>query len=322
MSYFDVFNGDADGLCALHQLRLAQPRDATLVTGTKRDIALLAQVVASAGDAVTVLDLSMAVNHTALLALLEHGVTVQYIDHHDAGVIPTHPCLDAIIRTTAVDCTALMVDDLLQGAFRRWALVGAFGDNLASEAMRLGTELGLSDHQLSRLKRLGEALNYNAYGDSEEDLIVHPARLYQQVHRYTDPFDFLEAEPVFDTIETQCRHDLSQAQDVAPLALTETAHVVLLPDSNASRRVRGLLANRLVSDDTTRAQAVLTHDRYGGYTVSVRAPLSGPLSSKRAANFCAEFAHGGGRGLAAGINQLPRQALAKFIERFVDYYGH
>jgi hypothetical protein len=37
---------------------------------------------------------------------------------------------------------------------------------------------------------------------------------------------------------------------------------------------------------------------------------------------CAEFSHGGGRGLAAGINQLPPQALAKFIERFVDYYGH
>ena len=38
----DVFNGDADGLCALHQLRLAEPlADAQLVTGVKRDIALL-----------------------------------------------------------------------------------------------------------------------------------------------------------------------------------------------------------------------------------------------------------------------------------------
>ena len=27
MTDFDVFNGDADGLCALTQLRLAQPRD-------------------------------------------------------------------------------------------------------------------------------------------------------------------------------------------------------------------------------------------------------------------------------------------------------
>ena len=40
--YYDVFNGDADGICALHQLRLAEPRPtAELVTGVKRDIRLL-----------------------------------------------------------------------------------------------------------------------------------------------------------------------------------------------------------------------------------------------------------------------------------------
>ena len=38
MGFYDIFNGDADGLCALQQLRLAEPRTATLVTGTKRDI--------------------------------------------------------------------------------------------------------------------------------------------------------------------------------------------------------------------------------------------------------------------------------------------
>lgn len=31
MTHYDVFNGDADGLCALHQLRLADPVDAVLV---------------------------------------------------------------------------------------------------------------------------------------------------------------------------------------------------------------------------------------------------------------------------------------------------
>ena len=44
MTHSYVFNGDADGLCALQQLRLASPRGAggeTLVTGVKRDIALL-----------------------------------------------------------------------------------------------------------------------------------------------------------------------------------------------------------------------------------------------------------------------------------------
>jgi hypothetical protein len=55
MKFYDVFNGDADGLCALHQLRLAEPRDAVLVTGTKRDIELLARVDAGRGDEITVL---------------------------------------------------------------------------------------------------------------------------------------------------------------------------------------------------------------------------------------------------------------------------
>ena len=46
---YDVFNGDADGLCALHQLRLANPALAELVTGVKRDIKLLDRVKAGAG---------------------------------------------------------------------------------------------------------------------------------------------------------------------------------------------------------------------------------------------------------------------------------
>jgi len=50
MRDFDVFNGDADGICALHQLRLAEPRAADLITGVKRDIALLKRVPAGAGD--------------------------------------------------------------------------------------------------------------------------------------------------------------------------------------------------------------------------------------------------------------------------------
>lgn len=41
MRFIDVFNGDADGICSLVQLRLAEPRESELVTGIKRDINLL-----------------------------------------------------------------------------------------------------------------------------------------------------------------------------------------------------------------------------------------------------------------------------------------
>ncbi len=55
----DVFNGDADGICALIQLRLAKPVEAKLITGVKRDIQLLEQVMVQAHDSVTVLDISL-----------------------------------------------------------------------------------------------------------------------------------------------------------------------------------------------------------------------------------------------------------------------
>ncbi len=76
MADYDIFNGDADGICALLQLRLAEPRDAKLVTGVKRDIDLLKQVTAKAGDRVTVLDISMDKNHDALVSTLDTGADV------------------------------------------------------------------------------------------------------------------------------------------------------------------------------------------------------------------------------------------------------
>jgi len=63
---YDVFNGDADGIISLVQLRLSEPRDAKLITGRKRDIQLLERVSAQVGDRVTVLDRAL----TALGLLL------------------------------------------------------------------------------------------------------------------------------------------------------------------------------------------------------------------------------------------------------------
>ena len=59
MIYIDCFNGDADGICALTQIRLQNPVESELITGVKRDINLVSRVSASSGDIVTVLDLSL-----------------------------------------------------------------------------------------------------------------------------------------------------------------------------------------------------------------------------------------------------------------------
>jgi len=84
MADFDVFNGDADGICALTQLRLAEPRTTTLVTGVKRDINLLKKVAADNCDRVTVLDVSMDKNHDDLFRLLKAGAEIFYVDHYFA----------------------------------------------------------------------------------------------------------------------------------------------------------------------------------------------------------------------------------------------
>ena len=67
MTFYDIFNGDADGICALTQLRFVEPcAGAVLVSGVKRDVRLLERVTAVAGDVLTVLDVSMDANATAL----------------------------------------------------------------------------------------------------------------------------------------------------------------------------------------------------------------------------------------------------------------
>ena len=153
----DVCNGDADGLCAALQWRLHDPGPATLVTGPKRDIALLERVQAGAGDEVNVFDLSMQRNRAALVRLLDAGVQVRYFDHHAVDDIPAHALLDAQIDCAGDVCTSLLVDRRLGGAWRPWALVGAYGDNLTGVADRLaaGSEIGIDDRR--ELPKPGEA---------------------------------------------------------------------------------------------------------------------------------------------------------------------
>ena len=195
MASFDVFNGDADGLCALHQLRLAEPRDSVLVTGVKREIALLKKVQASAGDHITVLDISLDKNREALQNLLAAGAQVTYVDHHFAAEIPDHPALHAVIDRSPGVCTSSLVDKMLDGRFRIWAVVGGVWGQFAGLRRTPGSVLNLSSDDLDKLAELGSCLNYNAYGDTVDDLFFHPAELYRCLHAYPDPFDFMRQRP-------------------------------------------------------------------------------------------------------------------------------
>src|SRR6185295_2164578 len=136
MQFYDIFNGDADGICALQQLRLADPRESILVTGVKRDINLLSRVEARAGDELTVLDIALGANAPDLARLLAVGARCRWFDHHAPGTIPRHPNLRTVIDTSPEVCTSLLVDRVLEGRYRLWAVVAAFGDNLPGPATR------------------------------------------------------------------------------------------------------------------------------------------------------------------------------------------
>lgn len=313
MRNIDVFNGDADGLCSLRQLRLAEPANSLLVTGPKRDIALLERVEAAPGDFITVLDVSLERNRAALSRLLECGARVRYFDHHFAGKVPTHPNLEAVLDAARGLCTSILVDRYLKGRFRAWALVGAFGDGLDDAALRLGASLALGASELEKLRELGRSLNYNAYGESEADLLIRPADLYALLAKYEDPLQFLVRERVFARLQATRHADLKAAVEESPCWSGERADAYVLPDRASSRRVIGAFANHLVRIDPGRAHAVLAPKTKGGYIASVRAPAG---ARQDADAFCRQFPTGGGRREAAGIDNLPESRMQQFMERF------
>lgn len=309
MAHYDCFNGDADGLCALHQLRLAQPCAATRVTGVKRAIALVQRVPAEAGDTVTVLDVSLAANREAVAALLARGVRVEYFDHHHPGEPLVHPGLTLHLDTGAAVCTSVLVDRHLAGAHRPWAVVGAYGDNLAATAAALAPELDAAGHAV--LRELGEAINYNAYGETEADLLVPPAQLYEALRTHADPFSFA-ADPLARRLADHQRQDLALAHAVPVERLHAGAALCFLPAAPWARRVQGVWANALARGAPQRAHAVVCDRGDGSVIVSVRAPLARPAGTDA---LCRAFG-GGGRAGAGGVDRLPCEQVEAFLRAF------
>lgn len=319
MTSYDVFNGDADGICALTQLRNAQPKDSVLVTGVKRDIQLLDKLNPGAGDELTVLDVSLDKNRAGLEKALAAGASVFYVDHHFAGDIPESDQLTTIINTASDVCTSLLVNKHLDGAFAEWAVTGTFGDNLKNSARAIAKPLDLSEEQLNRLENLGIYINYNGYGSNLEDLHFTPEALYRKVSVYASPFQFMEdSREAFDKLEGGYRDDMAAASSLQPEFADGAVAVFMLPNEAWARRVSGVYSNDLANASPSRAHAVLTEKANGNYLISVRAPLENKVGADE---LCRQFATGGGRAAAAGVNDLPAAELQKFIDTFAAFYG-
>lgn len=314
MNWIDVFNGDADGICALHQLRLHSHRpEARLISGVKRDIALLKQIEDVRDSAVTVLDISLDSNRASLLRLLANGNEVFYADHHSAGEMPASDRLTAHVDPDPLLCTSLIINWLLEEQHALWAVAGAFGDNLDESACQLAQRHGAGEPELARLRETGILLNYNGYGAALEDLFFHPAELYRQVRPYSSPLDFHADSPVLRTLREGYEDDMDRAMSSLPLHQDAAGRVFRLPSKPWARRVSGVCANAFANQRPELAHALLTDNRDGSLLVSVRAPLT---SRSGADILCRQFPTGGGRAAAAGINALPAEQLDEFIRAF------
>jgi hypothetical protein len=211
------------------------------------------------------------------------------------------------------------VDEYLQGQFKAWAVTAAFGDNMDNSALQAAAGLGFSAEQLAQLKNLGICLNYNGYGSQISDLHFHPAALYRELVKYASPFDFMiDNAQTYQKLVDGYADDMRQALQTPTEYENQQVAVYSLPDAAWSRRISGVFGNELANQFPNRAHAVLSCNAQGGYLISVRAPLSNKTGADE---LCASFATGGGRKSAAGINHLPKEQLAEFIQRFAEKYA-
>ncbi len=319
MHSFDVFNGDADGICALHQLRLQTPRpDARLVTGVKRDIRLLARLADVRDSEITVLDISLDRNRDALARLLAQGNRILYVDHHFSGDIPASPLLTAHINPSPQTCTSMIVDSLIGGRYRSWAVVGAYGDNLDETALQAAHGLDLGREAIDALRETGILLNYNGYGASLDDLFFPPDVLYRAVHDFADPLEFHARSEILARLRDGYRRDMARAEAHAPLREDPGSRVFQLPGEPWARRVSGVFSNTLARQKPEKAHALLMANPDGSVRISVRAPL---VNRTGADLLCRQFPTGGGRAAAAGVNALPPEMLDAFLAAFSGQYS-
>lgn len=316
LAAYDLFNGDADGLCALHQLRMVEPRESVLISGVKRDIALFDRLPSGRPLQVTALDISWDRNAHGICRVLNGGGQVTYFDHHSAKTQFRHPQLTCHIDTSIDVCTSILVDRYLGGALHLWAIVAAYGDNLDAVADRMARAQGCNASTRGALAQLGYLLNYNAYGESSEDLHFCPVQLYRSLHRFESPLDFMAKSHEFRDLQEGHACDLQAVEGLRPHTSNERACVYVLPDRAWARRMCGPLANQLVARNHGRSVAVLTPRTDGDFLVNLRI---GNGSASRADVFCSRYPAGGGRHLAGGIDRLPDRDLDRFIH---DFFAH
>ena len=317
MKHYDFFNGDADGIISLHQFRLQFPRKSELFTGVKRDVKLLRHAVDIKNATFTVFDISLLSNSDYIEGILKNNNKVSWFDHHEPGDTDLGDNFSIRVDADPNCCTNILVDKFIDGLHRPWTICGAYGDNLHEQAEKLNP--CFSEMTMLQLKEIGETLNYNGYGNEESDLTVHPKDVYLDIQKYRSPFQYRKLSEIYNKINTQMKSDETELNSSEILHTSETGNIILLPNTKASIRYSGIYSNKQTTDNPDKAFAILTEINDDNYRVSIRSPKNNPYE---ASTLALSFPTGGGREKAAGINELPKTELKKFIDKFEDIYGN
>jgi hypothetical protein len=256
----------------------------------------------------------MKSNHLHTLEAVRNCNHIRWFDHHDPGDFDYGQDMRAIIDTDPNTCTAIIIDEYIERQYRDWTIAAAYGDNLHDTARRIGSRFSESQHE--ELRRVGETLNYNGYGRTEEDLIAHPLDVYEDLHEFVSPFNYAAESGLFGIIEDHMKQDRENVNKSDTILDKPFGCVVMLPDSISSLRYSGIYSNKLVNDNHDKAFAILTTVP-NGYRVSIRAALNKPTGAGALAS---QFHTGGGREKAAGINLLGEDQLDLFINKFTQAF--
>ncbi len=322
MNVFDVFNGDADGIFSLIQLRKVFPVEGTqhLITGVKRDISLLKKIDSvEHSDQVNVLDISFDKNVDDVERLLQAGAQLFYCDHHRANHLKAHKSLTAIVDTSAFVCTGFLVSQHLNYKHHLWAIAALFGDGLDKVAQSEAEKMDLSSEQIEQIRELGVLVNYNGYGASVDDLLFHPADLYLSLANYHSPLDVVDdLNSPYHELKKQYAQDFAYAKNCLPFEESEAVIALKLPNQAWSKRISGTYGNILAKENPARAIVIATDNDDETLTISLRAPKN---NARGASDICSRYPSGGGRESAAGVNALSEQDLNAFVRQVADFYS-
>ena len=167
------------------------------------------------------------------------------------------------------------------------------------------------------LEKWGELINYNSYGETKDDLFYSPEFLYRAIHPYSDPLEFFQSSEELVKLREGFLNDMALAEAILPERNCTAGRIFIFPNEAWCRRVCGTFINKLAREEPYLAHSLLVERQDGTFRISVRAPLAKPYGAEK---LCIKFA-GGGRAMAAGINDLTPGEVELFCEAFEKQFA-